>query len=67
MKSALAEQGVGVYESTQKKLSEINPFILIGASVAGTWLFFRIRDLYRRYDKPLHKRFYCAFVGYLYL
>lgn len=58
MKSALAEQGVGVYESTQKKLSEINPFILIGASVAGTWLFFRIRDLYRRYDKPLHKRLF---------
>jgi hypothetical protein len=47
-----------IYNDATEKLSRVNPFVLIGVSVAGTWLFFRIREIWQRSDQPLFKRYY---------
>jgi uncharacterized membrane protein YraQ (UPF0718 family) len=52
----LAEGIVTVHDNASEQLSKVNPFILIGASIAGTWIIFRVREEWKN-ERPIYKRF----------
>jgi hypothetical protein len=58
MKAEIVEKIIYVHENVNERLSKINPYILIVASVTGTLLILHVRKLLKNSEQSIYKRFF---------